>query len=155
MHKLIEYFVSFNITAIPRAKNILVDSLATTASRMSPLEYYEASWFTVELLYKPLVLKNISNWKVFEGDEQIIDFLTNQENFKDLAIDDEVFQEKLAETDFHEQKGETNHSSNKPRFHTIPKGVANLENLFDLREIFKGSTNTKTGSLCPMHENIN
>jgi hypothetical protein len=37
----------------------------------------------------------------------------------------------------------------------IPKGVANLENLFDLRERFKGSTNTKTGSSCPMYETIN
>jgi hypothetical protein len=109
----------------------------------------------VELLYKPSVPNNISNWKVFEGDEQIINFLTNQENFKDLAIDDEIFQEKLVETDPHEQRGETDHSTDKPRFHTIPKGVANLENLFDLRERFKGSTNTKTGSSCPMYETIN
>jgi hypothetical protein len=40
---------------------------------------------------------NISNWKVFEGDEQIINFLTNQDNFKDLAIDDEAFQEQSME----------------------------------------------------------
>jgi hypothetical protein len=37
----------------------------------------------------------------------------------------------------------------------IPKGIANLENLFDLKEIFKGSKNAKTGSSCPMHETIN
>jgi hypothetical protein len=37
----------------------------------------------------------------------------------------------------------------------IPKGVANLENHFDLREIFKGSMNTKMGSSCPMYETIN
>ena len=37
----------------------------------------------------------------------------------------------------------------------ILKGVSNLENLFDLRERFKGSTNTKTGSSCPMYETIN
>jgi ribonuclease HI len=69
VHRLMEHFEAFNITAIPRAKNILVDSLATTASRLSPLEDYEASWFTMELLYKPSVPNNISNWKVFEGDE--------------------------------------------------------------------------------------
>jgi hypothetical protein len=66
-----------------------------------------------------------------------------------------VFQEKLAETYFHEQRGETDHSNNKPRFHTTPKGVANLENLFDLRERFKGSMNTKTGSSYPIYETIN
>ena len=37
----------------------------------------------------------------------------------------------------------------------IPKGVANLENLFELRERFKGSTNTKIGISCPMYETIN
>jgi hypothetical protein len=30
-----------------------------------------------------------------------------------------------------------------------------LENLFDPRERFKGSTNTKIGSLCPIYETIN
>jgi hypothetical protein len=109
----------------------------------------------VELLYKPLVPNNIYNWKVFEGDEQIIKFLTNQENFKDLAIDDEVFQEQLVEINPHEQRDETDQSTDKPRFQTISKGVANLENLFDLRERFKGSTNTKKGISCPMYETIN
>jgi hypothetical protein len=37
----------------------------------------------------------------------------------------------------------------------IPKGVANLENFFDLRERFKGSTNTKKWSSCPMNETVN
>jgi hypothetical protein len=91
VHKLINHFEAFNITMIPRVKNILADSLATTASRQSPVEDYEASWFTVELLYKPSMPNNISNWKVFEGDEQIINFLTNQDNLKDLAIDNEAF----------------------------------------------------------------
>jgi hypothetical protein len=94
-----DHFEAFNITSIPREKNILVDSLAIATSRMSPLEDYEASRFTVELLYKPSFPNNISNWKVFEGDEQIINFLTNQDNFKDLAMDDEVFQEQSTETD--------------------------------------------------------
>ena len=53
----------------------------------------------MELLYKPTVPNNISNWKVFEGDEQIINFLTNQDNFKDLTIDDQEFQELSTKTD--------------------------------------------------------
>jgi hypothetical protein len=67
-----------------------------------------------------------------------------------LAIDNEVFQEKVEETDPH-----TNQPTNKPRYHMISKGVSNLENLFYLRERFKGSTNTKIGSSCPMYETIN
>jgi hypothetical protein len=104
----------------------------------------------VELLYKPSVPNNISNWKVFEGDEQIISFLTNQDNFKDLAIDDEEFQEKLTETD--SQAGQ---HMDKSKAHTIPKGIDNLENLFDLKERFKEPKNAKTGSSCPLHETVN
>jgi hypothetical protein len=37
----------------------------------------------------------------------------------------------------------------------IPKGVENLENLFNLREIFKGSKNTNARSSCPIYETIN
>jgi ribonuclease HI len=129
VNRIIECFEAFNITVIPREKNILANSLATDASRLSPLEDYEASRFTVELLYKPSVPNNISNWKVFEGDEQIISFLTNQDNFKDLAIDDEEFQEKLTETD--PRAGQHMYKS---KAHTIPKGIDNLENLFDLKE---------------------
>jgi hypothetical protein len=150
VHRLVENSEAFNITVIPREKNILVDSLATTASRLSPLEIYESSQFTVELLYQPSVPNNISNWKVFEGDEQIINFLTNQDNFKDLAIDDEVFQDQSMETNHH-----VNQSIDKSKSHTIPKGIYNLENLFDLKERFKGSKNAKTGSCCPMHETLN
>jgi hypothetical protein len=37
----------------------------------------------------------------------------------------------------------------------IPKGIGNLENLFDLRKRFKGSKNANKGSSYPMHETIN
>jgi hypothetical protein len=43
VHRLIEHFEAFNITAIPRTKNILLDSLTTAASKLFPLEDYEAS----------------------------------------------------------------------------------------------------------------
>jgi hypothetical protein len=155
VHRLIEHFEAFNITTIPKTKNTLADSLATVSSRISHLEYYKASWFTMYLLYKLSVPNNIPNWKAFEGDEHIINFLTNHDNFKYLAIDDEIFQEQLMETNLYIKKHETDQSTRKMRSHTIPKVVDNLENLFDLRERFKGSKNKKTRSSCPMYETIN
>jgi hypothetical protein len=149
VHRIIEYFEAFKITTIPRTNNTLVDSLATVSLRLSPLEDYGASWFTVELLYKPSVPKNISNWKAFEGYEKIINFLTNQENFKYMSIDGEVLQEKLVEIDPHELRSEIDHSTGKPRFCTILKGVSNLENLFDLRKIFKRVNKHKHRELLP------
>jgi hypothetical protein len=96
------------------------------------------------------VPNNISNWKVFEGDEQIIKFLTNQDNFKDLTIDDEEFREKTPKTN--PQIGQ---DLRKLKAHTIPRGISNLESLFDLKDHFKGPINAKTGSSCPLHEIVN
>ena len=67
-----------------------------------------------------------------------------------MSIDDEVSQEQSVETDTQIDK-----VTEKPIYHMILKGVDNLENLFYLRERFKGSTNTKMGSSCPMYETIN
>jgi hypothetical protein len=94
VHRLIECFEAFNITTIPRTKNTLVDSLAIVASRLSPLEHYEASRFTVELLYKPSVPNNISDYKVFEGDEQSIKFLTNQDNLNTWLLTMKYFRRR-------------------------------------------------------------
>jgi hypothetical protein len=67
-----------------------------------------------------------------------------------LAIDDEVFQEKSTETD-----PRIGQHVVKSKSYTIPKGIANLENIFDLKERFKGPKNAKTSSSCPLHETVN
>ena len=43
----------------------------------------------------------------------------------------------------------------KSKGHVIPKGIANLENIFDLKERFKGPKNAKTGISCPLHITVN
>jgi len=100
--------------------------------RLSPLEDYEASRFSIEWLYKPSVLNNITNWRVFGGDEKIISFLTNEENFKDLAIDDEVLWKILVEKEYGEHNTYKYNNMTQPKRHTMPIGVVNIENLFDL-----------------------
>ena len=37
----------------------------------------------------------------------------------------------------------------------MPKGIANIESLFDLKDRFKEPKNTKTGSCFPFHEMMN
>jgi len=152
---MIETFLAFNIIAIPRSKNSPVDSLAIVASRLSPLEEYEASRFAKELLYKPSVPDNIVNWRVFEGHKHIISFFTNEENFRDLTIDDEVFQEMIARHDNQIPNPTYSIDMNQIKLHTMPQRVVNIENLFDLQEKFKKSKNTKTSSSCPLYEVIN
>jgi hypothetical protein len=72
-----------------------------------------------------------------------------------LAINDEVFQELLIETYLHHPSKGKYHAEDKPKFHMITKGVANMENLFDLRERFRGPKNEKIGRSCPIYETIN
>ena len=61
---------------------------------------------------------NITNLRVFDDDEQIADFLKNEEIFKDFVIDDEEHQANL-------QKKEVT----KGNF--MSKGVRSLEGMFE------------------------
>ena len=66
-----------------------VDLLANVASRLIPSENFEPNAFSIELIYMPSVPNNVTNWRVFNDDEQIINFLTMEETFKDSVIDEE------------------------------------------------------------------
>ena len=61
-------FHTFNIVSIPRLKNVAVDLLATSASRLVPSN----NRFSIELLFRPSVLDMItklwviSNFAVFD-----------------------------------------------------------------------------------------
>ena len=57
--------------------------------------------------------------RVFDDDQQILEFLTNDDTFKDSVIDDEEHQANLQNGNF------------------IPKGVRKLEGMFDLNNKFK------------------
>ena len=63
-----------------------------------------------------------------DDDQQIIEFLTNDETFKGAIIDDEEHQAELKFDNF------------------IPKGVGTLEQMFDLNEKFRRLVNVKTHS---------
>ena len=75
--------------------------------------------------------------RVFDDDQQIIDFLTNDETFKDSMIDDEEHQPNIQSGNF------------------IPKGVRTLEGMFDLNRKFRKHSNAKTNSSTMQYELIN
>jgi hypothetical protein len=132
VHRLVDNFIAFNITTIPQSKNLLVDSLATTTSRLSPLEDYEASRFTINFYTNHQSLTTSPIGEYLREMSKIISFLTNEENFRDLAIDDEEFQEIIIEQEDKEFEAKKDNIVENPKLHTMPKGVVNLENLFDL-----------------------
>jgi len=51
--------------------------------------------FSVQLLFRPSVPDSITNFRVFDDDEQIINFLASKDVFKDVAIDDQEHDERL------------------------------------------------------------
>ena len=72
---LIHKFEAFNIISIPRSMNFEADMLANATSNISPSNDFSHDKFYVELIYSLLILDNITNWRIFDDDKQIINFL--------------------------------------------------------------------------------
>ena len=88
--------------------------------------------FSIELMYRHCIPDNVTSWKVFDDDVQILDFLTAKHTFKDLAIDETEHDKSLSDLNF---------PSN-----LIPKLVINIEKYYDLQDKFKVNPNYKTHS---------
>ena len=99
------------------------DILANLASNHCPSDNFSHDIFSVELIYRSSIPDNITNWRVFEDDKQIINFLHSKDTFKGSVIDDEQH-EALLQVSTLEEKPE--HSN------TMPINIVRLEKLFDL-----------------------
>ena len=126
-------FHAFNIVSIPRLKNAPADLLATSAAILVPSN----NRCSIELLFRPSVLDNITNIRVFYNDQQILKCLMNVDTFKGAIIDDEEHQVELKFGNF------------------IPRGVRTLEQMFDLDNKFKKPENVKIHSSSLQFELIN
>ena len=82
--ELIMNFDAFNINLIPRLQNAAADLLATSAAIFVPTN----NKCSIELIVRPSLAENATNLRVFDDDQQILEFLTNDETIKDSVIDD-------------------------------------------------------------------
>jgi len=62
---LISQLQTSNIIYVPRMRNTIADALANYAARFSPLR----DDFSIEILYKPSILDNITNLHTFNDDQ--------------------------------------------------------------------------------------
>jgi hypothetical protein len=62
-------FDAFNISHVPHSLNYDVDLLANVTSKLIPSEGIMLDTFSVELLYRPSIPDNITNWRVFDDDQ--------------------------------------------------------------------------------------
>ena len=54
--------------------------------QVSPNENCKSERLSVELIFRTSLLDNVTHWKVFEGDYQILHFLQCEKTFKNMVI---------------------------------------------------------------------
>ena len=82
VRELLKYFDEFSINSIPRNQNSVADLLANVSSKLIPLDDLMTTCFSVQLLFRPSVLDNITNFRIFDDDDQIINFQSLKKSLK-------------------------------------------------------------------------
>ena len=93
------------------------------------------------------------NWRVFDNDLQVLNFLTNDDTFKDSAIDEVTHDENLRDFTVINDFCSIEESFEKVK--PISNSVLRLEIFFDLQDKFKYVPNCKTNSSQMKYETIN
>jgi ribonuclease HI len=150
---LMNKFSTFNIHSIPRLNNSEDDFLSNVASKLFLAECLSPNAFSIELLFRPSVPDNITNWRVFNDDQQIISFLHMEETFQGTVIDECTHDKNLRDFMVIPDLRSPESSSNMVNF--IPKSVVRLEKFYDLQDKFKKSVNCKTNSSSLTYEKVN
>jgi hypothetical protein len=150
---LINQFSAFNINSIPRSSNVEADLLANVASKLLPAYGLSPSTFSVELLFRPFVPNNTTSWRVFEDDQQIINFLHMEETFQGAVIDEQTHDDNLRDFTVIPNPKPPEALSDMVNF--IPKSVVRLEKFYDFEDKFKKTVNCKTNSSSLIYEKVN
>jgi ribonuclease HI len=150
---LINKFSAFNINSIPRSNNTEADLLANVASKLLPAEGLSPNAFSVELLFRPSVPDNITNWRVFDDDQQIINFLHMEETFQGAVIDEQTHDDNLH--DFTVIPNPKSPEALSDMVNSLPKSVVRLEKFYDFEDKFKKTVNCKTNSSSLSYEKVN
>ena len=116
-------FEAFNIKSIPHTEKYDADILENVASNLSPSDDFTHDTFSVELIYGSSIPENITTWKIFDDDQQIIYFLHSKDTFKVLVNDDKQHEVLLQDSTL-EDKLEFNNP--------IPKNIFGMETYFKL-----------------------
>ena len=68
-------FEAFNIRSIPCSMNSEADMMANATSNISPSDEFTHDKVFMELIYRPLIPNNITNWMIFNEYRHIINLL--------------------------------------------------------------------------------
>lgn len=137
---LTSHFIAFNISSIPILQNASDDLLANVASKLIPSKEFSPNRFSIDLAFRPSIPDNVTNWRVFNNGDDIINFVTSKGSYEEQIIDE------------HEHDLKINH---KQYTNPIPKSAVNMQYIYDLKDRFKKTTNSKTQSFTLIFEVVN
>ena len=83
---LMDDFEALNIKSIPRRKIMVANALAILDSALQPVKRTKLKWFLVELVVAPSILENITNFQVFQDNQNILKFIICNGHFKGKEI---------------------------------------------------------------------
>ena len=105
------------------------------------------------MIFRPSIPDNIFNWHVFDYDVQVLNFMMNEDTFKDSAIDEVTHDENLRDFSVINDFCSVEKAFEKVK--PIPNSVLRLEKFFDLQDKFRSVPNYKTNSSQMRYESIN
>ena len=77
------HFSTFNISSVPRLQNASVDLLANVESRLIPSEDFSLDKCSIELIVRPSIPDNLTNWRVFNNGADIVNFLASEGSYEE------------------------------------------------------------------------
>jgi hypothetical protein len=122
-------FKALNMRSILRRKNMVENALAISTSALQPIEQTKLKIFSIKLVAIPSIPDNIMNFQVFQDDQHILKFIMSNGHFKGQEIDNTP--DDKAESDEIEDEDEILNL----KINTIPKGMVELECIFDRDEL--------------------
>jgi ribonuclease HI len=133
------FFLSFNIHAIPIIHNQQADSLVVATSTFRPPNVTSLE-YQIQLRHRPSIPDNVQHWQVFEDDQQIKQFLEMEEEFSEIHIDQEnqndaIWTQQENQTDGELKNKIVDHKMLLLKNNQIPKGLIPLEIFFYQNDI--------------------
>jgi len=126
---ILKVFSNYTITCVPRAQNVIADSLATAASNLK-IPMSSNNKFEIHVKHHPAMPDNQRYWQVFQDNDEIDEFLQNKGKFKDISID--------IENDDGDENMEVNQMDVlQLKDNIIPKGLIPSEELFNQDDVAK------------------
>ena len=104
--------------------------LENVASKLIPSENLTLDFFSVELIFRPSIPDNIFSWRVFDNDVRVLNFLMNEDTFKDSAIDEVTHDINLR--DFLVINDFCSVEKAFEKVKLVPNSILRLENFFDI-----------------------